>query len=602
MPTIGIESTLGLNTSSFKQKADGVVTDVKGIKKSFSDIKDVMMAGGVVAAVTGFFSTAIEGARASKDINDENAAAVRRFGDSLDGAKKTGQEFATKTVGMFNQIGEITGTAAKAAWAFWTGSSEEFSKSESALNATEKAARKAEAALAEAKKHEKDFTEISAQLKDIEEKKKETILKSLTDQERVNFLANQLTEIRAKQELASGKALESRKLELEAAKARQQYDEASLALYQKTISEQRKANEEMRAAKLEQITVEERQVIIAREIKDIQSLLNAKVLNASDTEYYTAQLKSRQLELTKAEVAEKKTLQELAVKDAENYSKELDRKREDMSLQQKLKEIIKEQAMLKDLIAGSDASSKEHAFYITRQEQLRNDALKTQKDLKSNDVEIAKLLLKGAENLSDVEKEKLKLLKGETTEAKELAEVQILTQKLVGGYITPAEKARLAVLVGQTAEIRNQNDQLNQQLSIIYKIKGQAYDAQSTRSLEAVVKNLQDQLFEAQYQSTIRTHEFAEGTVDSSMVSITKAELFKAQQELDLRNRVQALVNQYGSEDAAFQHWTGTVADFDRGVQYSTATSSDSRNAQQQTSLLEQINNRLKNGAGLSTN
>src|SRR5205823_3710617 len=83
---------------------------------------------------------------------------------------------------------------------------------------------------------------------------------------------------------------------------------------------------------------------------------------------------------------------------------------------------------------------------------------------------IAELRLKGMENLTAKEKEELNVLEGIKTQAQVIAEITDLTAKLVAGTILPAERERLAVLIGQTAEITKQAAKVKEQEESIYRI------------------------------------------------------------------------------------------------------------------------------------
>lgn len=208
---------------------------------------------------------------------------------------------------------------------------------------------------------------------------------------------------------------------------------------------------------------------------------------------------------TRAAVAKKaadetKKINEENAKAREDESKMEARSRdfwlEELSATEKRKEYLRQEAALKVTID----SLYEHSVERT---QAENDLLDVQKKLRDTNKEIArdqgelaKLLLIPEMERTEVQKEQIKLLTGQTTKARELAEIASLTAKLTDGSITPAEKERLAVMLGQERSAAATNKALGDQLVNLGKIAvfGKSYDAQSTESLEYVKNNLAKQL------------------------------------------------------------------------------------------------------------
>lgn len=103
--------------------------------------------------------------------------------------------------------------------------------------------------------------------------------------------------------------------------------------------------------------------------------------------------------------------------------------------------------------------------------------------------EIAILLLKGEENLTDIEKERLALLQRTTTEQRQQAEIAMLLDKGVKN-LTDAERARLMVLTGQTKEIEKQKDAVEALKISINTIHGREDKDLSDRELAEKIGNL----------------------------------------------------------------------------------------------------------------
>jgi hypothetical protein len=200
-------------------------------------------------------------------------------------------------------------------------------------------------------------------------------------------------------------------------------------------------------------------------------------------------VKKAQNDLLEAQVEiAKRAKEEAAKRDAEDRKAaqdSLDLSRLNMTLQEQKKSLLAEQQALMITMNFLDEKSAEW-------QQFRVRLLEVQKKLQDenntelkNGKEIATLLLKGQENLSDVEKEQLKLLKGQTSEKKQQDEIALYLKKGVEN-LTEAEKARLQVLVGQTAEIKTQGDEEEKQRK--------AFDAWSSKSItqKGDVRNLGD--------------------------------------------------------------------------------------------------------------
>ena len=110
---------LGLNTSEFHAKIENAKGSVDGLKKNFKMFGDLFAAGGMTTAMIGFFRSMIDHAREAEGAIDENTAAVRRFGDSIDEAGKWAKDMGVKVLGFFNMAGEGIGMVVKASLRGW---------------------------------------------------------------------------------------------------------------------------------------------------------------------------------------------------------------------------------------------------------------------------------------------------------------------------------------------------------------------------------------------------------------------------------------------------------------------------------------------------
>lgn len=150
--------------------------------------------------------------------------------------------------------------------------------------------------------------------------------------------------------------------------------------------------------------------------------------------------------------------------------------------------------------------------------------------------EIARIRLKGEENLTEEDKLQLDLLEGRLTKEKQLAELIMLTAKLVAGTLTPAEEDRLRVLVAQTQQTdkqlkntqlitKNAQDQLSLLLfSMRVRGKEQFKDSDEDSLRELIRRN----------EENIRRQEFRKqlaGPLDVAVSFITQADIARMQLE-----------------------------------------------------------------------
>jgi hypothetical protein len=309
---------------------------------------------------------------------------------------------------------------------------------------------------------------------------------------------------------------------------------------------------------------------------------------------------------------------------------EIDAAREHLALQERRKIIQTDIAKLLGEITTGEKAHLDVSEKIKRVEELRGDLRGIAKDQSTNEVEISKLLLKGKENLSDVEKEHLKLLTGETTEVKQQAEIHTLLAKGVEN-LTEAEKKRLAVLTGQGSKLDDQDttleelnrkhaellaqadaewhahgftsDELRDQIDLVEKqirdvntlagswsglqiaIKhtGTTYENQSTAALQGVAARLQSQIFDDELRRIYRI-DISTPAGDSPTGIYLRDQLAAVQHELQLRESVKEKVSRSG-EDAALREYGDDVVN--RGLRDMQDT------ATRQLTLTDSINQKL---------
>lgn len=118
---------LGIDNAKFKQALREADSEIKKFKKAgagkdafeeslqsmrrgVNDLRSLLAGGGMIAAINTFYQTAISAANKSTDANDENAAAVRRFGQELTEAKGLIPSMSVAILGFLNRAGEGWGS------------------------------------------------------------------------------------------------------------------------------------------------------------------------------------------------------------------------------------------------------------------------------------------------------------------------------------------------------------------------------------------------------------------------------------------------------------------------------------------------------------
>ncbi|HEX2101322.1 MAG TPA: hypothetical protein VHF69_11685 [Candidatus Synoicihabitans sp.] len=250
-----ILASLGLDVSGFKASAKEAIAETKDFKKGFGDLKNVLAAGGVTAAVVGFFRAAVDGAEAAADKTEKNAAAVLRFRDSITEAKTSVQQVATASVGWLTRSGELLGETLHLVRTWIQYGAEQVKVEQEQARSMEERAK----AEAEANQHRTEFAEITKSLTKIEEQREDLRRKGLTTEERYNVLANEYLEVEAKRINFSGTAIEQRRLELESAEARLAMEKAGAEVTKEQADTQKKRDEEAKKSAAEIAKLQERQ-------------------------------------------------------------------------------------------------------------------------------------------------------------------------------------------------------------------------------------------------------------------------------------------------------------------------------------------------------
>jgi len=140
----------------------------------------------------------------------------------------------------------------------------------------------------------------------------------------------------------------------------------------------------------------------------------------------------------------------------ELFDKERESRRESLTLGQQQKDLLAEEVDLQNELADLEEGSAEYNEIYGRLLENRAKFRKTEAEAGKTNLEIAKLLLIPEEKRTEIQKEQLRILMGETTEHEQQLELQRLLNIGVEN-LTAAERNRLAVLTGQTAQLEEQD-------------------------------------------------------------------------------------------------------------------------------------------------
>lgn len=544
----------------------GIDDNIKGIKRSVNGLKDLLVGGGIVTAVVAFYKAGISEA-------ERGAAAGNKFAESFleirDVANSAINGIGKASVAVFGGIAtsnKVLQEGFQNIGALLTGNLGSLQASRDAMEETGKAARKAEASLAEAKKHAAEFQGYTAEIKTLTEAREAAERKMLPIGEQRAILEQQLLEAQRAQVDAGDNALARRKAQVEELKTTN-----ALLEVQKTINDESDKMAEKRRAEaqalhkteIEGLELKQREAILIQEISDSENLIASGILKSKEIEEQRAILSDRRNDLLKvqnklSEESKKMDEAQEALDDKRNeFARDL------LTSQKHYLALKQDEADLIAAIAEMDDTPerlKEEARLLDIQKKTR-EAMHA---VASDDKSISELLLKGRENLNDVEKERLKLLTGETTQAKQEAELHEITVKLLSSELLPAEKERLQVLIGQTKEAKDQNDEAQKLIAkkkIMQAIDrvGSGYDAQSTTALEGVIARLRDNLAAAQLADRQQLANVG-GTSESFSTSAFRSELYSAQKELDRRREIADYSRRYG-EEATIRQYGDTLAE-----------------------------------------
>lgn len=285
------------------------------------------------------------------------------------------------------------------------------------------------------------------------------------------------------------------------------------------------------------------------EMKEKELALNEKLKEIADIE---SKLKEKSLATSKAQTAETERQEEAREK---SDAKQRDAQRDELTLETQIAEIKAEILAAETEIYSLEAEGLSTTKELRRIDELRGQLKEAEKKAMSATLEIAKLLLKGEENLTGEERVRLQLLQGITTQKKLDEEISRLTAGLVAGTLNPAERERLAVLVGQSAELKkqladvtNMNKEVKEFVLTISR-KGVGYQDQSTTALSGIQSRLKSQLDQVRAenaQAPLGNRNPFEWSIANELQNVTR--------ELDTRKAIGDYASRFGEDAARFKY------------------------------------------------
>lgn len=281
--------------------------------------------------------------------------------------------------------------------------------------------------------------------------------------------------------------------------------------YQAAIGRSISLAEAQRSAELQTLTAADRVARIRTDIIDLEGAINSRLLNQADNERFLNTLNQRRIELIGAQAEARKEAIDLAAKEAAEQER------------------------------------------IERAQQEIFNA--TQRDLDeraAKNAEIARLQLKGVENLTAAEQVQLDLLTGKLGKRQAEKEIADLLAKGVQN-LNETEKNRLAALTGVTRELKQQTEEYAQQVELarsLVTITGRGSRELSDRELQRKISTLQSEV------ATRTSRLTASGGFFDPLLTLQQRDLQTSLDELNLRRDVRRQVAAFG-DARAFNNFPG---------------------------------------------
>jgi hypothetical protein len=312
--------------------------------------------------------------------------------------------------------------------------------------------------------------------------------------------------------------------------------------------------------------------LLKQEQKDIEAFLAQSSLSQYDRGVMTVGLAEKKKLIGQEEKAlnvDKEKHQERMIAAT---AKEIEAKRELMTFNQQMAALRQDEAGWIAVLADSTASQEVHQRAELELAKTRAKMRDVQLDKDKESVELAKLLLIPADKLTAVEKLRLDVLQGVTSQKALDEERTRLIAGLVAGTLTDAEKNRLRVLMDQAAVLGGQLETAKAITATVNRT-GKGYDAQSDDNIEGVRNRLRADIQQLERDSFGQRGGVGKigGAGKSPEQYLLESELFNIEKEIAERREVRDYNSRFGEAktrqkfgdtltDNALRDWTDQTA------------------------------------------
>jgi hypothetical protein len=285
------------------ESADGFAGSIKGLHKGMRELKELFVAGGAIEAVKSFFELAIKSAEDNTDATNENAAAVRRFGDSLKSLHGDVGSIAMNIVGTFNRVGETIGDATKHAIDFWqaqiTGNKANL-EAENQAAESEKAAEDQERAFAiEKNKYGQELTQLTQQINAERQKEIDLLEKAKPLNVQLDDIQSDIAKQTSIMNDANATIVDRRKAELQILKDQSREAEIQAELEKQRHEDTLQRFKDQLDAQLKGLTNEQQIKLLTDDIASNEAIIAAQKKIGANTTDLEAQQKILVGKLTK---------------------------------------------------------------------------------------------------------------------------------------------------------------------------------------------------------------------------------------------------------------------------------------------------------------
>jgi hypothetical protein len=301
--------------------------------------------------------------------------------------------------------------------------------------------------------------------------------------------------------------------------------------------------------------------LLKQEQKDIEAFLAQSSLSQYDRGIMTVGLAEKKKLIGQEEKAlnvDKEKHQERMIAAT---AKEIEDKRGLLTFNQQLAQLKRDEQGWAVVMADMSTTQEVRDRAALEREKVRDKMRDMGLEKKKEENELAKLLLIPADKLTAVEKLRLDVLQGVTTQKALDEERTRLIAGLVAGTLTESEKERLRVLMQQSDQLANQLGQMGnltaEAKAFVQTISshGPGYDSQSEDALGGTRARLRSQL-----DAERRTNAMSPRSKVVGFDNAISQELAAVEAELETRHKVQDWASKFG-ESATRQKFGDALTD-----------------------------------------